>query len=57
MSFYLLFIIVRIRYGNRVFFFEDDDVDIVIKYEIFVVVIYVGMLESGYYVIFLRLYN
>lgn len=57
MSPYLSSTIVRTRHGNRVFSFEDDDADIVTKYEIFAVVTHAGMLESGHYVTFLRLYN
>lgn len=49
--------IIRSRHGNRVFPFEDEEADRVTEYEIFAVVTHSGMLESGHYITFLRLYN
>jgi len=49
--------VVRSRHGNRVLSFDDDETDALTEYEIFAVVTHSGMLESGHYVTFLRLYN
>ncbi|CAI9117680.1 OLC1v1019129C1 [Oldenlandia corymbosa var. corymbosa] len=54
---YLSSSIVRRRLGNRMFAFEDDDIDINTKFEVFAVVTHSGMLESGHYVTYLRLQN
>lgn len=49
--------VVRSRHRNRVVSFDDDEADTLTEYEIFAVVTHSGMLESGHYVTFLRLYN
>ncbi|CAI9094671.1 OLC1v1030449C1 [Oldenlandia corymbosa var. corymbosa] len=54
---YLSSSIVRRRLGNRMFAFQDDDIDINTEFEVFAVVTHSGMLESGHYVTYLRLQN
>ncbi|OIT38209.1 PREDICTED: ubiquitin carboxyl-terminal hydrolase 22 [Nicotiana attenuata] len=54
---YLSSSIVRKRYGNRIFSFDGDELDISTEFEIFAVVTHSGILESGHYVTYLRLRN
>jgi ubiquitin carboxyl-terminal hydrolase 22/27/51 len=54
---YLSFSILRKKFGNRIFTFEGDELDISTKFEVFAVVTHSGMLESGHYVTYLRLKN
>ncbi|KDP33497.1 hypothetical protein JCGZ_07068 [Jatropha curcas] len=57
MTSYMSSSIVRKRFGNRIFSFENDEADISAEFEIFAVITHSGMLESGHYVTYLRLRN
>ncbi|XP_072967036.1 ubiquitin C-terminal hydrolase 22-like isoform X2 [Typha angustifolia] len=56
---YLSSSIIRNRFGNRIFAFEGDELDIsselCSEFEVFAVVTHIGTLESGHYVTYLRL--
>ncbi|KAK4485834.1 hypothetical protein RD792_006144 [Penstemon davidsonii] len=54
---YLSSSIVKKRFGNRIFSFEGDELDVSTEFEVFAVVTHSGMLESGHYVTYLRLTN
>ncbi|KAK8966106.1 Ubiquitin carboxyl-terminal hydrolase 22 [Platanthera guangdongensis] len=58
---YLSSSIIRNRFGNRIFAFEGDELDlsgeILTEFEVFAVVTHVGRLDSGHYLTYLRLRN
>ena len=55
---YLSSTILRNRFGNRIFAFEEgDESDTCTEYEIFAVVTHSGMLDSGHYVTYVRVRN
>ncbi|KAL5697855.1 ubiquitinyl hydrolase 1 [Ranunculus cassubicifolius] len=61
MSKYLSSSILRGRFGNRIFAFDDDESDaseeLPSEFELFAVVTHTGKLDSGHYVTYLRLSN